>query len=360
MKSRLKYLLLSMLLFIIELIIAIYLHDNIIRAHVGDVLVVVLIYCIIRIFIVKEIKLLPLYVFAFAVFVEIMQFFDIVSILHLQNIAIMRIIIGSTFDWADILCYFTGALISAFIQWIDRRNGKIVIPTFIITGLIFTSVFIFLMYNGYWWPINPESMGYKIKGIDVARYQGDIDWKVISEQNIKFAYIKATEGSSYQDPFFEKNIIESKNNGIANGSYHFFSTESSGTTQALNFLSTIMPFAIDMPPVVDFEIDSSIDKVNIIEELRAFMQEVQSYTGLTPIIYTTYESYNPFLSSDFSDYDFWFRDLLHKPSIDGNLVFWQYCNRGRLNGIDKSQKYVDMNVFIGNEQEFVKFLKIDK
>ena len=360
MKTRLKYLLLSILLLIVELFIAIYLHDNIIRAHVGDILVVVLIYCIIRIFIVKEIKLLPLYVFTFAVLVEIMQFFDIVSILHLQNIAILRIIIGSTFDWADIMCYFIGAMISACIQWVDKRNGKLVIPIFVITVFISASTFFALAYSGFWWPVNPESMGYRIKGIDVSRYQGDIDWKVISEQNIKFAYIKATEGSSYQDPLFEKNIIESKNNGIANGAYHFLSAESSGKTQAVNFLSTIMPYAIDMPPVVDFEIDSSIDKVKIIEELKAFIWEIQSSAGITPIIYTTYESYIPFLSSDFSDYNFWFRDLLRKPFIDKNLVFWQYRNRGRLKGIDKSQKYVDMNIFIGNEQEFVKFFKTDK
>lgn len=120
-KRNKKYIILSFILFIVELLIALFLHDDIIRPYIGDILVVVLIYCIVRSFIMKKITLLPLYVFIFAAFVEILQYFDIVSKLNLENNAIARILIGSTFDWSDIMCYAAGALISFVIQWMEGR-----------------------------------------------------------------------------------------------------------------------------------------------------------------------------------------------------------------------------------------------
>jgi len=352
MKLSLKYLFLSLTLFVIELMIALFLHDNVIRAHVGDILVVVLIYCFLRIFIRKEIKLLPLYIFLFAAAVEVLQYFHIASMLHLEEFSVLRVIVGSTFDWADILAYLTGAAVSGFLQWLDAKGGKLVIPIFAISIIISMATFSLLAYNGLWWPVNPESMGYRVKGIDVARYQGNIDWKAIREENIRFAYIKATEGASYQDPLFTRNITESKRNGVVNGAYHYFSPDSPGAAQAANFIATVSPYQTDMPPVLDFEIGPAADKENVVGEVKIYLREIQAFFGAEPIIYTTYESYGLYLSDNFTDYKFWIRDLLRKPSFDGNLVLWQYCNRGRLRGIDKAQKYVDLNVFIGTEQEF--------
>ena len=121
LKINLKYFFLSFALFFIELLIALYLHDSIIRPYIGDILVVILVYCAVRTFF-QGIKLLPLYVFFFAVSVEIIQLFNIASLLNLEHNAI-RIAIGSTFDWSDILCYFIGALLCACIQWIDKKNN---------------------------------------------------------------------------------------------------------------------------------------------------------------------------------------------------------------------------------------------
>ena len=116
MKLNVKFLFLSIGLFLVELSIALFVRDNFIRPYVGDVLVVILIYCVIRTFVRRKIKLLPLYVFLFAVFVEILQFFDIVSLLRLENNVIAKTVIGSFFDWVDILCYFIGFVILMIIQ----------------------------------------------------------------------------------------------------------------------------------------------------------------------------------------------------------------------------------------------------
>ncbi len=107
---NLRYLLSFIILFIVEVLIAIYLKHGFIRAQIGDVLVVVLIYCLIKSFVRNRIKWLPLYIFIFAALVEIGQYFNLVKLLGLSQNLIARIIIGTTFDINDIICYFVGCV----------------------------------------------------------------------------------------------------------------------------------------------------------------------------------------------------------------------------------------------------------
>lgn len=106
----------------IEVAIAIYVHDDFIRPYIGDVLVVAVVYCFARIFVPDGVKLMPLYVFIFAAFVEIMQYFQLVKVLGLEDNAFARIIIGSTFDIKDILCYFIGFIIIVALEMLNRKN----------------------------------------------------------------------------------------------------------------------------------------------------------------------------------------------------------------------------------------------
>ncbi len=98
-------------LLLLEVGIALFVKDAVIRPYGGDVLVTVLIGCFVRIFIPDGVPALPVFVFLFAAGVEICQYFDIVSILHLDGIAFFRILIGQTFSVADILCYAAGCVI---------------------------------------------------------------------------------------------------------------------------------------------------------------------------------------------------------------------------------------------------------
>lgn len=111
MRINLKYLLVFLLLFITETIIALFVHDAIIRPYIGDILVVILMYTFIRGFIKKPIKFLPIYLFLFASAVEVSQYFHLVNRLHLQNNRAMLIILGNSFDIKDILCYLVGTVI---------------------------------------------------------------------------------------------------------------------------------------------------------------------------------------------------------------------------------------------------------
>ena len=123
--KRWFYVIMTIVLLIIEVLIAIFVHDSIIRPFIGDVLVVILIYSLIRIIEPERIRLLPLYIFIFAVIVEVLQYFHIVDLLGLGGSRFFRVLIGGVFDWRDILCYGVGCLLLAFWELIrGRRNAK--------------------------------------------------------------------------------------------------------------------------------------------------------------------------------------------------------------------------------------------
>lgn len=114
--SRWFYFLCCMGIFVIETGIALYMHDTIIRPYAGDVLVVVLVYCLVRVFINRPLRRLPLWVFLFACAVEFMQYFQPADLLGLQHNTVARIVLGSVFDWKDILCYAVGCFPLFFIR----------------------------------------------------------------------------------------------------------------------------------------------------------------------------------------------------------------------------------------------------
>lgn len=121
MKINIKYIFVFLILLKIEVLIALFVHDKFIRPYVGDVLVIILLYCFIRSFL-KKVKFLPYYLFLFGVIVEFAQYFKIVTLLNLQNNKILSIIIGSSFDIKDILCYFAAMII--LIIWENIEKAK--------------------------------------------------------------------------------------------------------------------------------------------------------------------------------------------------------------------------------------------
>ena len=119
-----KYLLLTTLIFAIEVFIGLFIRDTLIRPFVGDVLVVVLIYCFVRIFLNNTYWKLAFGVFLFACVIEILQYFDYVALLHLENYRIISIILGRTFEWLDFIAYLTGLLFILAVEKIfqSREN----------------------------------------------------------------------------------------------------------------------------------------------------------------------------------------------------------------------------------------------
>ena len=110
------YIFLSVLLFVVEVCIALFVRDKIVRPYVGDILVTLLLCSVIRCFIPIKIKMLSLYVFIFSAFVEIGQYFNYVKILRLDNIKFFSVLMGTSFSFIDIMCYALGCLLFVAIE----------------------------------------------------------------------------------------------------------------------------------------------------------------------------------------------------------------------------------------------------
>lgn len=106
-----KYFGLTILLFVIEVLIALFVHDSIIRPYIGDVLVVILIYCFIKSFLKLPVLPVAVFVLLFSFGIEFLQYLNIVEKLGLQNSKIARTVIGTSFAWIDLVCYIAGIII---------------------------------------------------------------------------------------------------------------------------------------------------------------------------------------------------------------------------------------------------------
>ena len=115
------YALLFAILLATEIVIALFVRDAFVRPYVGDALVTVLICCFLRIFFPKGIKPLPVYVFCFAVFVEILQYFDVVKLIGMENDPLVSALLGRTFSVADIVCYAAGCIVFWLAEHFVRK-----------------------------------------------------------------------------------------------------------------------------------------------------------------------------------------------------------------------------------------------
>lgn len=203
--------------------------------------------------------------------------------------------------------------------------------------------------------VNSEK--YPVFGVDVSNYQGDVDWNILEEQGVRFAFIKATEGSGHIDESVRQNLERASETDIKLSAYHFFSFDSAGETQAENFISVVSADEIDMPPVVDIEYYADKRKNKPSKEeaetiLRPLLSELEEYYGVKPIIYTTLPVYCRYVKENFSDYPLWIRSVNFEPDLI-DWKFWQYCDSGELEGYNGDEKCIDFNVYNGTEEEFL-------
>jgi lysozyme len=203
---------------------------------------------------------------------------------------------------------------------------------------------------------------YPVRGVDVSSYQGDIDWDTLSRQNIRFVFIKATEGSTHTDPNFSRNFKAALGTSLRVGAYHFFSYDSSGSTQADNFIAAVPKTENMLPPVVDVEFYGDKqkhlpDKAATQLELSDLLSKLEAYYGVKPIIYAAGDTYKKYIAGAFDSYDIWIRSTYLKPILgDGRAwTFWQYTGRAKLDGYSGAEEHIDMNVFNGTAEDFEKY-----
>ncbi len=211
---------------------------------------------------------------------------------------------------------------------------------------------------------HPSQAEYPIRGIDISYYQGEVDWRVLSGENIEFAFMKATEGSSHVDSKFEENWQQAKETDLKIGAYHFFSFESDGAAQAQHYISVVPKEEGILPPVIDIELygdkfQNRPEEEGVRENLQRLLDALEEYYGVRPIIYATESSYSMYIRGAFDEYPLWIRNVYFSPNLGmpGKWTFWQYTDKEKLSGYSGEEECIDMNVFYGTKEEWEDFLE---
>jgi hypothetical protein len=117
-----KYLTAAVLLLLVEIFIALRVHDAWVRPYGGDVLVVILLYCLVRSFLNLPVVATALGVLAFSYVVEILQYFRFVDRVGLRDDRLAVVVIGSSFEWLDLVSYTLGVALVLLFERILARS----------------------------------------------------------------------------------------------------------------------------------------------------------------------------------------------------------------------------------------------
>ena len=247
-----------------------------------------------------------------------------------------------------------------FKSFFKRKNGK----AWVFGGIAVIALYIWAFWyffvgpTGFRWRAfygdakYPE--GYEIHGIDISRYQGQINWDrlrsnaLIDGCPLRFIIIKATEGSTKVDPNFADNFYQAREYGFIRGVYHFWSNKSSARAQAYFFLKKVHLENGDLPPVLDIEhkpADKSVEDFQT--DVLAWLRIVEDKYHVKPIIYTYHNFKEKYLSAPvFDDYPYWIAHYyVDKVEYRGKWKFWQHTDTGVLPGIKGN---VDLNIYNGS------------
>lgn len=228
-----------------------------------------------------------------------------------------------------------------------KKLRKVVSLFLIITMMIFMNLTITEAVS----PISSASY----EGLDVSNWQGDIDYAQVKAAGIEVVYIKASEGTTYKDPYFERNYANAKANGLKVGFYHFVTATNvqAARNQAQFFASVISGKTPDCKLAMDFEQFRGGISVNEINEIsKVFLETVQQLTGKEILIYSNLNDAQRVFSRELANqYPLWVAywgsesGLLNSTSNWQNWEGWQYTSRGIVAGVNG---YVDRNRFTDN------------
>ncbi len=193
------------------------------------------------------------------------------------------------------------------------------------------------------------------KGIDVSKFQGDIDWEKVAEDGVEFAFIRAAlrgygTGKLVEDGYFEENIEEASRAGVKVGAYVYTQaiTEEEVMEEAQLVLDMVAPYSLDCPIVIDVEKVSGdkgrMNELSVEERTNLvllFCQTIEN-AGYKPMIYHNMEMGALMLDIEtFENYDKWFASYSDTFYYPYQYEIWQYSDNGTVDGIDGP---VDLNI----------------
>lgn len=209
-----------------------------------------------------------------------------------------------------------------------------------------------------------------VPGIDVSYWNAGIDWPKVRAAGQRYVFAKATEGDFYADPTFDDNWRGAKTAGLLRGAYHFFRSNVDPKKQANKFIDYVksMNDNAELPPVLDLETSDGQTKEKIIARVKTWLDLVEAAFNKKPIIYSGQYFLQDHLSEAGGGPPAWAKDyplwLAQYPNvyIEGaqptlprgwfKWTFWQYSDKGRVNGVNAK---VDLNVFNGSLDDLYKF-----
>jgi GH25 family lysozyme M1 (1,4-beta-N-acetylmuramidase)/LysM repeat protein len=209
-----------------------------------------------------------------------------------------------------------------------------------------------------------------VPGIDVSYWNSGIDWPKVRAAGQRYVFAKATEGDFYADPTFDDNWRGAKTAGLMRGAYHFFRSNVDARKQATKFIDYVksMNDNGELPPVLDLETNDGQTKEKVIARAKTWLDLVEAAFNKKPIIYSGQYFLQDFFSEAGGGPPAWAKEyplwLAQYPNIyvEGSQptlprgwfkwTFWQYSDKGRVNGINAR---VDLNAFNGGLEELYKF-----
>ena len=204
--------------------------------------------------------------------------------------------------------------------------------------------------------------GYYCYGIDISRYQTDIEWdkiKVLTDaqgrttnsvnqakdiRNISYVFIKATEGNSFKDKHFKRHWRNAGKSGIRRGAYHFFRSSKDAEVQARHFIRTVGDLsANDLPPVLDIEtIHKGCSYKTLNDKALVWLKTVEKHYGRKPIVYSSASFINDILCKEIKEnYPIWVAHYGAASPRCEKWHIWQFADNAIVYGIDGE---VDLNV----------------
>lgn len=199
------------------------------------------------------------------------------------------------------------------------------------------------------------------KGVDVSKWQGDVDWKKVKAAGYEFAYFRLgyrgyQQGGLFVDSTLDQNMVNAGKEGFDIGVYFFSQaiSEEEAIEEAYFVLNELNNYDVQLPVVYDPEFvyahDSrtkDLSSEQIMKNIKAFCDVIENAGYETMVYASMYWEADILDMGELKDYSIWYADYMEKPQTPYDFKFWQYSDTGRVDGIDGN---VDLNIqFIPSE-----------
>jgi lysozyme len=202
-------------------------------------------------------------------------------------------------------------------------------------------------------------------GDDVSKWQGDVNWEQGADAGLKFSFIRAGSisvgGTLYTDYQYEKNVSLGPDY-MPIGCYWYYRPQHSPEAQARYFFNLLDGEEWEIPPVADIENDGGLSPAAYADSVKTFLDYLEGLVKVKPIIYTSRYKWSFVEPRPYwGDYDLWVAHYTLQsepllPEAWSEWKFWQYTAQGDGIKYGVESRYIDLDRFNGDEEDFREYL----